>query len=124
MTRGATAKHIFNMWLIENPKAIQVTYKQGNRIVVQKQMDEMEVETILNPDKFPQTRLTVYLSQQETFKFRTDDKVVIQVRVITAENESLVSKKKKIKVYDCLDENLLPLGEFYPIIDKPERGNN
>lgn len=124
MTRGTTAKHIFNMWLIEDPKAIQVTYKQGNIIVIQKQMDEMEVETILNPDKFPQTRLTVHLSQQETFKFRTDDKVVIQVRVITAENESLVSKMKKIKVHDCLDENLLPLGEFYPIIDKPERGNN
>lgn len=48
MRRGTTAKHIFVL-PFENfdPKALQITYKQGNRIVLQKQLEETEVYVFL-----------------------------------------------------------------------------
>lgn len=172
MRQGITATHVFRVeGSVTNPKAVQVTYKQNNRIVLQKQLNEIilckilykymkvlpsgeiiideeynvleeypEAEKIVENIYFipelnaiyfldevklePDTGIMLYLSQEETFEFNTDNYVLMQVRIITEKNKSFVSTVSKMNIQECLDENLLPLGEFYPIIDKPERGNN
>lgn len=48
MRRGVTAFHIFTLPFENlNPKALQITYKQGNRIILQKQLMDIEIYPLL-----------------------------------------------------------------------------
>lgn len=112
MTRGETNTDIFTVDLaIEDPKAVQVTYRQGNYVIIQKQLNELDYQLLYDEElqEYYATQVTCNLSQEETFKFWANDIALVQLRIITKDDESLVSNIKKIRVEECLDCNILPL---------------
>lgn len=114
MVRGETNTDTFIIeTAIRNPKAVQVTYRQGNYIIIQKQLKDLEYEILYDEDLQEEyaTQITCSLTQQETFEFWANDYAMVQVRIITEDDESLVSNIKKLKVEECLDCNILPLEE-------------
>lgn len=121
ITRGETYTDTFTFDIvIENPKAVQVTYRQGNYVIIQKQLHELTYELLYSEEshEYYATQITCNLSQEETFKFWANDDVLVQVRIITSDDKSLVFDIKKIKIKECLDCNILPLSEI------EEEGNN
>ena len=121
MTRGETYTDTFTLdTVIENPKAVQVTYRQGNYVVIQKQLYELDYELLYSEEshEYYGVKITCNLSQEETFKFWADDDALVQVRIITSDDVSLVFGIKRLKVKECLDCNILPLSEI------EEDGNN
>lgn len=121
MRRGATATHIFNINSgIVNPKAVQISYGQGYYFLLQKQLDEVIYENKSEGDLVYGTKITVTLSQEETMQFSPEDFAVVQIRIITDEGKSLVSTTAKIKIEDCIDNNILPLGNKYTPFIKPK----
>lgn len=111
MRRGETSTDTFTIEQpIENPQAVQVTYREGNCIIVQKQLEDIIYEILT--DEFDEpwaTQITCALSQEETFKFYACDNALVQVRIITENGDSLVSDIKKIRIDECLDNNILPI---------------
>jgi len=126
MRRGETLIDTFTIESpIENPRAVQVTYRQGNCIILQKQFEDLVYEILENEDNEPYaTQIICSLSQEETFKFYACDDALVQVRIITEDGDSLVSDIKKIRVYECLDNNILPITErehnSSSVVDKGE----
>lgn len=113
MRRGESLTDIFTIEeVIENPRAVQVTYRQGNIIVVQKQLKDLAYEIVYDEDETPSgVQIMCYLSQEETLRFCANDDTLVQVRIIDSDGEALVSTIEKIKVQECLDCNILPLEE-------------
>lgn len=111
MRRGETASETFTIeQVIANPKAVQVTFRQGNYVVIQKQLEDLIYEILSDDfDIEYATQITCNLSQEETFQFWANDVALVQVRIITDDDESLVSDIVKLKVEECLDCNILPL---------------
>lgn len=110
MCRGETTTDIFTIETkIEHPQAVQVTYRQGNCIIIQKQLDELGYEIVEDEELGYITQITSTLSQEETFKFCGHEDVLVQVRIIAQDGTSLVSTIEKIKMEECLDNNILPL---------------
>ena len=112
MRRGESLTDIFTIEkVIENPKAVQVTYRQGNIIVVQKQLEDLVYEIIYNEESGEPIGVQILcsLTQQETLRFCSNEETYVQIRIITSDDESLVSNIEKIKVQECLDCNILPL---------------
>lgn len=113
MRRGESLTDIFIIEkVIENPRAVQITYRQGNTIVVQKQLEELAYEITYDEGGNPNgVQIMCYLSQEETLNFCANDDALVQVRIINSDGESLVSTIEKIKVQECLDCNILPLDQ-------------
>ena len=112
MVRGETNTDTFIIeTAIRDPKAVQVTYRQGNYVIIQKQLEDLDYEILYDEDLDEEyaTQIVCKLSQEETFKFWANDYALVQVRIITDDDESLVSNIKKIKIEECLDCNILPL---------------
>lgn len=113
MRRGSTTTHIFNIDIVlRSPRAVQITYRQGNYFLLQKQLEDITYEIVQDEEQQDiGVKITVVLSQEETMKFNSSDFALIQVRIISADNVSFVSTIEKIKVQECLDCNILPLEE-------------
>ena len=113
MRRGETASETFTIeQVIPSPKAVQVTFRQGNYVVIQKQLKDLIYEILTDDFNIEYaTQITCNLSQEETFQFWANDIALVQVRIITDDDESLVSDIVKLKVEECLDCNILPLDE-------------
>lgn len=116
LRRGATVTHVFEFeGSIEDPIAVQLTYRQSNYFAMQKQKEDLAYEIIEPYVEFPDykiTRVTVTLSQLETLLFTTEDDVLVQLRVVSSDGKAYGSNTKKILVQECLDNNLLPLGMY------------
>ena len=100
MIRGTTPTHTFGIPVSkESIKSITVTYKQDDRIVVEKGTDDVEI--IGNAVK-------VFLSQQETLRFMAGIKAKVKIRVLTIDGKAIGSRKSiNIKVYDCNNNEVL-----------------
>lgn len=111
MRRGETASETFTIeQVIKNPQAVQVTFRQGNYVILQKQFKDLVYEILVDDfDIEYATQITCNLSQEETFQFWATDMALVQVRIITEDGESLVSDIEKLRVEECLDCNILPL---------------
>lgn len=116
LRRGATVTHVFDFeGAIENPKAVQLTYKQGNYFAIQKQKEDLTYEILIPNEELPEykiTRVTVTLSQVETLLFTTEDDVLVQLRVVSSDGKAYVSNTQKIKIQECLDNNVLPINMY------------
>lgn len=113
MRRGETNTDFFTVeQVIKNPKAVQVTYRQGNYVVIQKQLKDLIYEILIDDfDEEYATQVVCKLSQEETFKFWANDDALVQLRIIDENDESLVSDIIRIKIDECLDCNILPLSD-------------
>ena len=99
MIRGTTPTHTFilpfDTSLVDE---IKITYAQRDEIVLCKNTADC---------LFEQSRVTVTLSQEDTFKFDCRTQVQIQMRILTVNGEALASLITTLDVAKCLDDEVL-----------------
>lgn len=96
---GTTPKHVFNLpFVIPEGSAIRIIYKQKEDVLFVKKTADCNVNknTII-------TRLT----QEETFLLDNDCKVLIQVRILTPEEDVLASRPIGKSVGACLEKEIM-----------------
>lgn len=100
MIRGTTPTHTFGLPISkEDIKNITVTYKQDDRIIVEKGIDDVEI--IGN-------KVKVTLTQQETLRFVAGIRAKAKIGVLGINGKKLSSKRSvNIKVYDGNNEEVL-----------------
>lgn len=99
MRRGTTPTHTFTIpKYIQGVKRFRVCYAQNGRIVLKKTGDGPLVSD---------NKITVDLTQEDTFMFEPDAIVRIQIRILTEDDKSIVSDIIKVSVRDCLDNEVL-----------------
>ena len=102
MFRATTPQHIFALPFTTNQiKEIRITYQQNGETVLQK----TEADCTLTANE-----IKVTLTQQETLLFNvgsSDDRVSIQLRVLTTTGQVMASEIEKVFVRECLDEEVL-----------------
>lgn len=99
MRQGTTPTHTFEIpfekALIKNAK---VVYSQNEEIIFSKGMDECNIED---------GKISVKLTQQDTFLFKPKTNVYIQLRILTQNDDALVSEEIVTSVARCLDDEVL-----------------
>ena len=104
MFRATTPTHIFTLpFNTGQIKEIRITYQQGGATVLQK----TEADCTLTGNE-----IKVMLTQEETLLFaatnrETDNRISIQLRVLTTTGQVLASEIEKVFAYACLDEEVL-----------------
>lgn len=99
MIRGTTPTHIFNLPIETNLlKEIRITYVQGDTEIFTKTEADCVLET---------AAIKVTLTQQETLEFDHTKLVSIQVKVLTATGDVLISQIENIEVGRVLNEEVL-----------------
>lgn len=95
MRRGTTPTHTFTFpFSLDVIAKLRVIYKQDDSIVLVKTLDDC----IVNGNS-----VSYKLTQEETLLFNSDRMVDIQIRALTAGNDSLVSRVYKVGVDVCLE---------------------
>lgn len=104
MYRATTPTHTFTLPIATNTcKEIQVTYKQGKVSLVKHYQDE----TLPEGMTLDGNDVIIVLTQDETLKFNSKEKVAVQVRVLTNDDLAFASQKFKLTVNDVLNEEVL-----------------
>lgn len=99
MMCGTTPTHVFTLpFDVSIIKEVRIVYAQNKEPVVIKNTPDCT----LNGNE-----VTVKLTQKDTLSFDYRKTVEVQVRVLTQENESLVSAIKAITVGRCLDNGVI-----------------
>lgn len=97
--RGTTPTHTFVLpFNVEDVQAIQVIYRQnGENILI------LEKSDCTLSGKVVSVRLT----QEDTFAFKDGTDVEMQIRVLTADGESVASDVMLVSCEKCLTEDVL-----------------
>lgn len=102
MIRATTPTHVFTfdeqVPVLGNQK-ILVTYKQCDKIILEKTKEDLSIDGINN-------QVSVELTQQEMNRF-CPGVASIQIRVKNGDGKVLASQVLKIKVKQVLDEEIL-----------------
>ena len=99
MRRGTTPKHIFKTDIdLRDAEVIYLTYKQGGKTVLTKEISDMEIT---------KDDVTVYLSQPDTLMFSTRGDVDIQIRVRFPDGSAIASNIIGTKVNAILKEGVI-----------------
>lgn len=99
MRQGTTPKHTFTLpFEASTLSVVQITYKQGGRIILQKETEDCNLEG---------ESISVKLTQDETFLFTAGNEVQIQVRALDSENNALASDIFRDSVEPSLDKEVL-----------------
>lgn len=98
MNRGTTPTHIFTMSDTSIIKEIKITYAQKNVVVLEKRTEDCIIEV---------GKVFVRLTQEETFKFSHNSLVDIQIRILTHDDNALISQIITVPVGVCLDNEVL-----------------
>lgn len=111
MIRATTPKHSF---IFETDPSeftrILVTYTQGDKIILEKEKDDLQIETVENPCTQETEWAAWYkMTQDETklFDANSGKPVRVQVRVLTPGGDALASDKKTISIVDVLNDEVL-----------------
>ena len=98
MIRATTPTHTFSLPIETSLiKEVLITYKQDDEIVVEKGMKDC---TCVG------TKVETTLTQEETRRFSAE-KVLIQLRILTNDNQALVSDVIRRYVTDVLNDVIL-----------------
>ena len=98
MIRGTTPVHVFNTDIdLTEAEEMYITYKQYGQVVLEKTIDDISITS---------TKLTVYLSQEDTLKFGAAD-VEMQVRAKFPSGNTIVSNVITDAVTDILKEGAI-----------------
>jgi hypothetical protein len=96
---GTTPTHTFEIDdLPSNITNVRITYKQKNKIIIQKEKEDCEIQ--------PGT-ISVTLTQEDTLKFTNNEFVKIQLRAVTDTGEALSHDPIIKTVGECLDNEVL-----------------
>lgn len=99
MIQGTTPTHVFELpFDISAIKAVKVVYEQGNEIILEKGNDNC---TLIG------NTVEIKLTQEETFLFKTNEFVKIQIRILTFGGQALTSVPETVTVGKCLDKEVL-----------------
>lgn len=99
MYKGTTPTHIFNVSLDTTLiKEIKITYSQSDKEIFAKRTDDCTIE---------EGKISVKLTQEDTFLFECDKFVNIQVRILTLGGDCLTSSIVTVSVAKCLDNEVL-----------------
>ena len=99
MYRGTTPTHRFRINI--NPtliKTIKITYAQDDEDILSKKTEDCDVEDNI---------IVVKLTQEDTFRFKSDKLVRIQLRLLLYDGTALASRIITTTVNKCLDEEIL-----------------
>ena len=99
MYRGTTPTHRFRINI--NPtliKTIKITYAIGDEDILSKKTEDCVVEDNI---------IVVKLTQEDTFRFKSDKLVRIQLRLLLYDGTALASRIITTTVNKCLDEEIL-----------------
>lgn len=99
MRRGTTPKLTFaipfHTSLVARGK---VVFKQGDKIKLQKAIDECFCfENVIS----------VSLTQEDTFLFNTEERLKVQLRIVTTDDKALASEVYACIVTECLDDEVV-----------------
>lgn len=99
MNRGSTPTHYFDVAIdTSNIKEVKITYSQSDKIILEKYKKDCTIE---------EGRITTTLTQEETFLFKHDKLVLIQIRVLTSDGKCIPSNIMVKDVGECLDTEVL-----------------
>ena len=99
MIRGTTPTHIFRLpFSVLAIQDVRVIYAQRDEQILVKETADCTLEG---------NRISVTLTQEDTFKFDHSKCVQIQLRVSTAGGQVLASQIKHIDVEKCLDSEVI-----------------
>ena len=99
MRPGTTPKHTFTLPFDTSLiKTVQVTYKQGDKIVLKKKTEACTLDG---------ATISYRLTQEETFLFDQETTVRIQVRVLTHDGQAPASDVMYRSPQECLDDEVL-----------------
>ena len=104
MFRATTPLHIFTLpFNTGQLQEIRITYQQNGETVLQK----TEADCTLTANE-----IRVQLTQEETLLFappnkEIDNRISIQLRVLTITGQVMASEIEKVFAFECLDEEVL-----------------
>ena len=99
MKRGGTPTHFFNLPVpAEDVDEIEITYVQNKETILQKYKEDCVIEG---------RKVSVTLTQTETFDFKDDKNVEIQARVKTKAGKVIPSNILCVNCDRCLSEEEL-----------------
>lgn len=100
MERGTTATHTFNVPsdVCSKIKAIKIVYSQNDKVILEKRLSDCTIED---------GKVTLRLTQEETFLFDCKKLAYIQMRILTVGNDCFKSNIMVDSVGECLDEEVL-----------------
>ena len=99
MRRGTTPTHEFVVDVdMTSATAIYITYKQREKVVLEKNIDDITVTD---------TKLMVTLSQEETLMFNINNIVEIQIRAKMDTGEAIASNIIKTSAQRILKEGVI-----------------
>lgn len=99
MIRGTTPTHIFTLpFDTEIVKKCRVIYSQNDEIKLKKEIDDVTLQG---------NSISLKLTQENTFALESTKNVEIQLRVLTVDNESLISDILTVPVTKCLDDEVI-----------------
>lgn len=107
-TRLTTPTHNFTIPIgMDDIKRCRVTYAQQDKIVINKDNSDNELDMSLSKIDDNTTHIMIRLEQEETKKFVAGKDVQIQIRVITTTGDSIASDILLASVKQILDEDVL-----------------
>ena len=99
MFKGTTPTHTFEVDIDTSViKTVKITYTQKDKEILVKRTDDCEIGNGV---------ITTSLSQEDTFLFKEDTWVRVQLRILTNSGEALASAPMMITVGACLDDEVL-----------------
>ena len=99
MYRGTTPTHLFRINIDPTLiKTIKITYAQDDEDILSKKTEDCVVEDNI---------IVVKLTQEDTFRFKSDKLVRIQLRLLLYDGTALASRIITTTVNKCLDEEIL-----------------
>lgn len=99
MIRGSTPTHIFTLpFDMGDADKVKIIYAQDDNILLTKERNACKIESNV---------VSVKLSQEETLLFDCKKQVQIQIRVLTAGEDSLVSDIIHVSVAKCLESEVM-----------------
>ena len=99
MYRGTTPTHLFRINIDPTLiKTIKITYAQDDEDILSKKTEDCVVEDNI---------IVVKLTQEDTFRFKSDKLVRIQLRLLFYDGTALASRPITTTVNKCLDEEIL-----------------
>lgn len=122
IVRGTTPYHNFILPLKRDEiKDLYITYMQNEEVVLEKGTEEIVLEdanedlentSIEDTEEEVLTSATVHLTQEDTFNFKfypaaEKNIAVIQIRVITVDNEAYASDPIKERIFGVLKEGVI-----------------
>lgn len=99
MRRGTTPTHVFNANIdLTDAEVVYLTYKQGNKIAVEKSIDDLTITS---------DSITAELTQEDTLAMRSSGEVFIQIRARFPGGSAVASNIIRVPACEILKDGVI-----------------